>query len=74
MSLLGFLFGTRAATAKDPVCGMPVETLKAKWSSSFEERDFYFCSQGCKRSFDDDPSLYVKIRGGSGAAAPPREE
>ena len=74
MSVLGFLFGTRAATAKDPVCGMSVETLKAKWSSAHEGRDIYFCSQGCKRSFDDDPSLYVKIRGGSGTTNPPREE
>lgn len=58
--------------ARDPVCGMYVDTATAAHSSTFDGETYYFCSAGCKRSFDANPAHYaersVPIRGGEGAA------
>ena len=45
--------------AKDPICGMMVETRAAKYKSEFEGRSFYFCCAGCKQEFDIQPNKYV---------------
>jgi xanthine dehydrogenase accessory factor len=42
---------TPRATAKDPVCGMDVTMLKAPHTLQIEDRTYYFCSPGCKRTF-----------------------
>ncbi len=44
---------------KDPVCGMSVDLEKTKFKSRYMEKLYGFCSQGCKKSFDTDPSLYM---------------
>ncbi len=63
MSLLGWLFGWRAAFAKDPVCGMSVGPTKAKWSSEHGGETYYFCAKTCKEAFDADPDYYMlKVR------------
>ncbi len=49
---------------KDPVCGMTVDP-KTAVKSEYQGRTYYFCSQGCKASFDKDPGKYV--------SAPPSE-
>lgn len=36
----------------DPVCGMKVDKEKAKFKSSHEGKEYYFCSQHCKERFD----------------------
>ena len=46
--------------AKDPVCGMTVDEKKAAGSSTYSGKTFYFCSPGCKKEFDKNPSKYVK--------------
>lgn len=38
--------------AKDPICGMMVDTTKAKYKSQHEGRWVYFCCAGCKDVFD----------------------
>lgn len=44
-----------AATATDPVCGMPV-TLKADtWAENFGGKPFHFCSEKCQTKFKGDP-------------------
>lgn len=43
---------------KDPVCGMSVDEKTAKYTSEHEGRTFYFCSAGCKTTFDRDPHRY----------------
>jgi YHS domain-containing protein len=43
---------------KDPVCGMMVDEMKSKLKSEHDGRTFYFCSAGCKASFDKDPHRY----------------
>ena len=42
--------------ATDPICGMQVDESKAKNTSVFEGRSYYFCSAGCKKKFDADPA------------------
>jgi len=46
------------AEARDPVCGMTVDTARAKYKSSFEDATFYFCCIRCKESFDRSPESY----------------
>jgi Cu+-exporting ATPase len=43
----------------DPVCGMPVNAEQTAWTSEYDGRTFYFCSEHCKRQFDQDPALYA---------------
>jgi len=45
--------------ATDPVCGMQVDVSKAAGSSVFEGIDYYFCSVGCKKKFETNPSAYI---------------
>src|SRR5688572_13295336 len=45
--------------ATDPVCGMQVDEQTAAGSSVFESRTHYFCSTGCKKKFDSNPSAYA---------------
>ncbi len=46
--------------AKDPVCGMAVDEATAKWTSEWGGRRFYFCSSGCKASFDRNPAKFAR--------------
>jgi xanthine dehydrogenase accessory factor len=48
------------AEAKDPVCGMMVEIAGARFTSEYAEATYYFCSSGCKRSFDKEPRKYIQ--------------
>jgi P-type Cu+ transporter len=45
--------------AKDVVCGMDVEEATAAGKSEYKGETYYFCSIGCKRSFDKDPEKYL---------------
>jgi YHS domain-containing protein len=42
-------------TAIDPVCKTKVEEKEARYTSVHGGRTYYFCNQGCKRTFDSDP-------------------
>jgi len=44
---------------KDPVCGMTVDESKTKFASEHEGVKFYFCSEGCKSSFEKQPHKYA---------------
>jgi xanthine dehydrogenase accessory factor len=50
---------TVAETALDPVCGMIVEIATARYHSSHNGRDFYFCCPSCQRLFERDPQKYL---------------
>ncbi|HEU0291448.1 MAG TPA: YHS domain-containing protein [Anaerolineales bacterium] len=39
----------------DPVCGMDIDPATAAGTSEYEGQTYYFCSLGCKKSFDKDP-------------------
>jgi xanthine dehydrogenase accessory factor len=46
------------AGARDPMCGMPVETGSARPHSELSGRAVYFGCRGCKDAFDQDPERY----------------
>ena len=50
--------------AIDPVCGMEVDPVTAKWSSEHNGETYYFCSAGCKAEFDEDPQKFTDALGG----------
>jgi Cu+-exporting ATPase len=45
--------------SKDPVCGMTVDEKSTIDKSEFQGTTFYFCSPGCKKSFDKEPHKYA---------------
>ena len=45
--------------AKDPVCGMDVDEKTAAYKSEYKGQTYYFCSAGCKKSFDKEPEKYA---------------
>ncbi|WP_418897023.1 heavy metal translocating P-type ATPase [Terripilifer ovatus] len=57
--------------AKDPVCGMTVDTRTAKHRHEREGQTYYFCSAGCKTKFQADPAKYLKSAPVQQEQAPP---
>src|SRR5712691_4081277 len=54
--------------AIDPVCGMRVDPDHAEYRSFQQGDAYYFCSAGCKETFDKDPGKYItRPKTGSGA-------
>jgi len=47
------------STVHDPVCGMDVTPESAAGKSEYNGQTYYFCSLGCKKSFDKDPEKYL---------------
>ena len=45
--------------AIDPICGMQVDERTATHKSDYNGKTYYFCSPGCKKSFDADPTKYT---------------
>jgi Cu+-exporting ATPase len=52
---------------KDPVCGMEVDPQTAAGKSEYKGQPYYFCSPGCKTSFDKDPGKYLSSHHGHDA-------
>ena len=48
--------------AKDPVCGMDVDPKTAAGKSEYQGITYYFCSLGCKKSFDKEPQKYLNAQ------------
>ena len=46
-------------TAHDPVCHMDIDPETAAGVSEYNGKTYYFCSLGCKKSFDKDPEKYL---------------
>ena len=44
---------------KDPVCEMEIDPNTAAGKSEYQGQTYYFCSPGCKKSFDKEPEKYV---------------
>ncbi len=43
----------------NPVCGVPVQKSSAKHIINYKEKDYYFCCDGCKVSFEEEPEKYA---------------
>ncbi len=52
------LGGTMKVT--DPVCGMRFEQKKAVTSVEYQGRTYYFCTEACRRQFEEDPDRYLE--------------
>lgn len=48
-----------ATTVKDLVCGMDIDPATAAGKSEYNGENYYFCSLGCKKAFDQDPKKYL---------------
>ncbi len=42
----------------DPVCGMTVSSAEAAGEFEYGGRKYYFCSDGCRRKFEQNPRQY----------------
>jgi P-type Cu+ transporter len=51
---------TDKTTAIDPVCKMTVDTATAEYRSFNSGQAYYFCSAGCKMSFDKNPEKFIR--------------
>ena len=45
-------------SSKDLVCGQEVDQQKTPWKATVAQREYYFCSDKCRRNFEEDPSKY----------------
>lgn len=45
--------------AIDPVCGMQVDEKTAKNKVEYKGTTYYFCSPGCKFTFNENPEDYI---------------
>ncbi len=45
---------------KDIVCGMQIDESIAFAKSSYQEKEYSFCSLICKERFDAEPEKYIK--------------
>lgn len=48
-----------ANTERDPVCGMQIDTQDAAATSEHQGQTYYFCSEGCKEKFEQNPQQYA---------------
>jgi P-type Cu+ transporter len=49
--------------AVDPVCKMTIDPRKAAATSEYNGQTIYFCAQGCKAKFDQNPQKYTGKQG-----------
>ncbi|MEO8003170.1 MAG: heavy metal translocating P-type ATPase [Arenimonas sp.] len=49
----------KSATALDPVCGMKVDPVTAKFKTTHQQQEYFFCSARCLEKFTADPSKYL---------------
>ncbi len=57
--IMGHGAAAGASTVRDPVCGMDIEPKTAAGKSEYMGKTYYFCSLGCKKSFDANPVKYT---------------
>jgi RND family efflux transporter MFP subunit len=58
----------KLAAAHDPVCGMPLDAAKAQASGQTEKyrgETYLFCSDKCRKKFEQDPARYAGEKLGS---------
>ena len=54
---------TTPADHTDPVCGIQVDEQQAAETAEYLGKTYYFCSEGCRRKFEQRPEQYV-VRAG----------
>ncbi len=61
---------TGVSTATDPVCGMTVDPATTAHHARHDGSDYYFCSDGCRRTFIADPQRCLAASSRPSEAAP----
>jgi YHS domain-containing protein len=56
----GSVYNRENLMAKDPVCGMEIDSEEMRFFTDYNDGMYYFCSAECKRSFDDHPDTYIQ--------------
>jgi len=52
--------GMTMATAKDPIWAMDVDTANPPGGTSVHAgKTYYLCSNGCRKTFEQDPAKYT---------------
>jgi Cu+-exporting ATPase len=51
--------GKQADQVQDPVCGMTVDSAAATEKVAYAGETYYFCSAGCKETFDKNPGKFI---------------
>lgn len=46
--------------AIDPACKMEVDEKTTEHKSEYQGKAYYFCTPGCKKTFDEDPEKYTE--------------
>ena len=44
----------------DPVCGMKVDEKKSQYHAQYGGQTYSFCSEGCKKEFEENPEHYAR--------------
>ena len=47
--------------ATDPVCLAPVDEDNAQFRSTYRDKEYYFCTNYCKKKFEENPKRYTRI-------------
>ncbi|MDD3135889.1 MAG: YHS domain-containing protein [Methanoregula sp.] len=47
--------------ATDPVCFAIVDEDTARFRSTYNEREYLFCTNFCKKKFDENPKKYTRV-------------
>jgi YHS domain-containing protein len=51
------------APVTDPVCGMQLEPSQAEAQTVYDGRAYYFCSEECRRAFEENPEEFIGDEG-----------
>ena len=43
----------------DPVCGKKIDEARAAGNIGYEGQIYYFCSEDCRRAFQEEPGKYA---------------
>jgi YHS domain-containing protein len=47
--------------ATDPVCFAIVDEDSAQFRSTYKNHEYYFCTNFCKKKFEENPKRYTRI-------------
>ncbi len=47
------------ALVTDPMCGMQLESSQAAAQTIYQDQVYFFCSEECRRTFEENPKEFV---------------
>lgn len=58
------------AQVTDPVCGMQFDSSQAAAQTIYQDQVYFFCSEDCRRTFEENPKEFVGQLGQAREAPP----